>query len=260
MEATERRIRLVTITGADDDTNPTGLAVLSREFPFVEWAILIGSHPGTPRFPGGPWLRRFAAVAEEAKLQVSMHLCGRPLRKALTGAAMFTSREFSGTIPDLFQVAQRVQLNTHGEPARWNAAAMLSMFRNEWHGKKVIIQIDGFDGPKILQSLWENDEGGTMEFLPFFDASHGAGLCPGEWPQAEVLDTPNPESHVDQYSLHGYAGGLGPDNLAAEIPRILAAAKNAPVWIDMETKVRTDGRLDLAKVKQCLEIAVPWVG
>jgi phosphoribosylanthranilate isomerase len=60
---------------------------------------------------------------------------------------------------------------------------------------------------------------------------------------------------------HGYAGGLGPDNLAHEIPRIAKAAGDARVWLDMESGVRSnnDKQFDLDKVLQCLEIAKPFV-
>ena len=35
----------VTITGADDFTEPKDLVELSEEFPFVEWAILLSQLP-----------------------------------------------------------------------------------------------------------------------------------------------------------------------------------------------------------------------
>ena len=61
--------------------------------------------------------------------------------------------------------------------------------------------------------------------------------------------------------LHGYAGGLGPDNIESELQRIAAAAGDAPFWIDMETRVRSDNdeQFDLNKVRRCLEITAPLV-
>ena len=46
------KLHTVTITGTDDSTNMADLVALSREFPFVEWAILVSeSHEGGFRFP-----------------------------------------------------------------------------------------------------------------------------------------------------------------------------------------------------------------
>ena len=41
--------------------------------------------------------------------------------------------------------------------------------------------------------------------------------------------------------LGAYAGGLGPDNLEEELKRIEEVAGDRTIWIDMETKVRSDG-------------------
>jgi hypothetical protein len=57
----------------------------------------------------------------------------------------------------------------------------------------------------------------------------------------------------------GYAGGLGPDNLAEELRRIEEVAGDAEVWIDMETNVRTAERFDLDKVRRCYDLARPWL-
>ena len=60
----------------------------------------------------------------------------------------------------------------------------------------------------------------------------------------------------------GYGGGLGPDNLAAQLPQIQRAAGGADFWVDMETKVRGDrnGRdvFDLDTARRCLEIAAEF--
>lgn len=59
------------------------------------------------------------------------------------------------------------------------------------------------------------------------DASGGRGKSPEEWVR------PRTSKPV------GFAGGLGPDNLATELPRIAAVA-SGDWWIDMESKLRDD--------------------
>jgi hypothetical protein len=79
-----------------------------------------------------------------------------------------------------------------------------------------------------------------------FDASGGRGLLPEVWP------APLPGVSC------GYAGGLGPDNLSEQLPRILAAAGEASIWVDMEGQLRKvdAGQVDwfdLVRCRACLE-------
>lgn len=79
---------------------------------------------------------------------------------------------------------------------------------------------------------------GPGEHQLLVDASGGRGVSPAEWTR------PNTTRAV------GFAGGLGPDNLAGELPRIAAVARG-PWWVDMETKLRTDDWFDIALAERC---------
>jgi len=82
-----------------------------------------------------------------------------------------------------------------------------------------------------------------------FDASGGHGVSPEYWP-----------AHLPDKSC-GYAGGLGPDNLARELPRIQEAAGQGPYWIDMEGKLRNEAdRFDLARARLCLAACRQFMG
>lgn len=50
----------------------------------------------------------------------------------------------------------------------------------------------------------------------------------------------------------GYAGGLGPENINEQLYRISSVAKG-PIWIDMETRVRSQYDLDFDKVTDVLQ-------
>lgn len=233
----------VTITGADDCTDPERLLELWEEFPFVEWAILVGSSSG-PRFPSVEWIKRLVEVRERTGnlMRLSLHVCGRFLREIAAGKSSLD--EYIG--PQL-AAFQRVQLNWHGEPQpRSVGENVLSAFcRLDGFGwePQLIFQFDG-----VNDGLWE-PAGRRFAVAGLFDRSHGAGVVPGEWPKASTD------------IACGWAGGLGPDNLATEIPRIAEKSWAAmQFWIDMETKVRSDNgdELDLERVKRCLEIAEPF--
>ena len=243
----------VTITGADDGTDPKDLIALSAEFPWVEWGILASkSHEGAPRYPTRRWVERLVAAApgpllnsEPRGIKLSAHVCGRWVRDLLAGDAA-VGREWHAL--DAFQ---RLQLNFHGEPHQ--TSDLKALLHWSACARQVIVQMDGNE--RLLG--WLRDGGVTA--VPLFDASGGAGLVPDAWPR--------PIAGID---YHGYAGGLGPATLARELPRIAEAATLAPgmmagpsarIWIDMETRVRSDNdrHFDLDKVRRCLEITRPMI-
>lgn len=75
----------------------------------------------------------------------------------------------------------------------------------------------------------------TIDWL--HDLSGGRGIATTIWP-------PYPGRRV------GYAGGIGPDNVAAVLSAIGA---DGPYWIDMETRVRRDERFDLELCERVCE-------
>lgn len=255
----------VTITGADNSISSTQLAGLSREFPFVEWGILVSkSSTGKwPRYPTEPWIGYLLAIADKYPMNLSLHLCGRWVRDLLLG---------TNSIPDFLLAPaitgrasfDRVQLNFHAERSECRPQAFAERLKSI--GKPFIFQLDGANGNKHLDSAneWE-----VPHCHGLFDVSGGAGILPSEWPKPIYLDAGLDDEGgcIEQHAYHGYAGGLGPENLAEQIPLILAAAagtehtQEGHIWIDMETRVRSDNdqHFDLAKVRRCLEIAAPFV-
>ncbi len=238
------KLERVTMTGADDSVKPEELVKLSQEFPFVEWGILLSrKQEGNARFPSGDWIYKLSELMGDHGLDEPVHtaghLCGFYLRQLLAEGDLGCPHFSHG-------IFERVQLNFHGEAQFVRSPEFLHGLRMIRRSRRdILFQIDGLNDVLYRQAKAD----GNLRVYPFFDKSHGAGVVPGTWPSP--ID--------DKYC--GYAGGLGPDNLAVEIERIHAAAGERTIWIDMETKVRSeDGkRFDLDKVRACLEIAKPWV-
>jgi hypothetical protein len=235
----------VTITGADDSVKAAELWDLSKEFPFVEWGILVSKNSmGSPRFPTFDWLLDFRSMTRTAgHMDASMHICGRWVREILKG-------EPPQELWPILDCFQRVQLNFHAEDMKCIPAAFRHTLRryNREGPREFIFQIDGNRG---INYLIEATADGDLHCFPLFDQSGGRGALPGQWPL-----------EISIYAYHGYAGGLGPDNLAEQIQAIgKVVTGNFPIWIDMETNVRSDSdRLfDLSKVRRCLEIAKPFI-
>lgn len=225
----------VTITGADDSIEPENLIHLTEKYPFVEWGILFsGSRQGGPRYPSDDWVTKLVTLSHSLP-NLCAHLCGKWVRDlVLEGNATWWTKYDPG--PSVFN---RIQLNFHGQ---FHKAC-------DRFPKK----IKGFDHDFILQHDGVNDEtilklGADLRVFPLFDLSGGAGVVPDAWPKPI-------------WKYQGYAGGLGPATLEPELVRIAAAAGDSRIWIDMETRVRSDDdRLfDLGKVESCLRRAAPFV-
>ena len=252
--ATTARLERVTITGADDLVDPHDLVALAATFPFVEFGILFSatrSQENAPRYPCRRWLTRLwrEADASGQRLNLSAHLVGRYMRDAIN-----TVPTWWDTFPELVLMFDRVQLNCSREPFTAMGIEFLALeTRRRWERAQIpqpvpelIIQIqDAAAGSADVTKLIH------QRVRPFFDNSGGRGELPARWP-------------IGLAPVTGYAGGLRPDNLATEIPRILEAATAGVcerVWIDLETGVRTPtDAFDVELAAAALEAAAPFVG
>lgn len=255
-------INRVTITGADDSIKPQELLALSQEFPFVEWGILASHNNtiercGSNRYPSPRWISDLLASEETTgAMDLALHINGMWVRRILLGENIVPS--------NLMHCFGRMQLNFHAEKNACNPAPFADCLRSI--GKEFIFQLDGANGNAHLDAAHEHE---VPDCYGLFDVSGGAGILPAEWPMPIFRDaTPGPYGEgVEYWAYHGYAGGLGPDNLAEQIPLILKASARTEhtgegnIWIDMETRVRSDNdrQFDLRKVRACLEIAAPYV-
>ncbi len=230
-------ITKVTITGADDSINPEELVQLTKEFPFVEWGILVSrKNFGRLRFPSKEWISKLL----ENDLQLSAHLCGAYVREFLQG-----NFSFKEEIQSLFEAVKRIQINTHGEPHEWSSVPTYE-FISQHPNKQFIFQYDNVN-TDLFEILAKK---GLINISALYDLSHGAGLLPEQWPK--------PLS----FAKCGYAGGLSPENIESQIAKIESIVGDTEIWIDMESHVRSDmDRLfDLVKVRKCLEISSCAVG
>lgn len=251
-------LKRVTLTGADDSVEPDQLAVLSADFPFVEWGILahqatnrLPPHEWAPRWPSRDWIINLQSIVKnDSPLHLSLHLCGHWVRELLLGR--------DHVPPQLYDQFQRVQLNFHAENTPCDKAAFYNALAAIPGKRSWIFQIDESGGNEHMSSLWEEIdrvEGRHLDTVPLFDVSGGAGIVPDEWPKPYYMLTD------EDYVLHGYAGGLGPDNVLAELNRIKAVAGRCNIWIDMETKIRSksDSVFDLNKCRSVLEQVAPFI-
>jgi hypothetical protein len=227
----------VTITGADDRTDPAELARLSERYPFVEWGILISdAKGGEPRHPSLEWRQRLAEIAAVSArgLRLAAHLEGSLARKAmLEGSDEF----FTGTYHA--EIFGRVQLNGFSSVAKTARCPVVK--RHTTHAFIFQVQSEDAYAAAVRHGTARASNVGVL-----FDKSGGKGETPARWP----------EPKVDLYT--GFAGGIAPGKVDA-VCEAIRGYRFAPFWIDMEANVRTGDVLDLAKVERVLEEARRWV-
>lgn len=282
----------VTITGADDQTSPIELVELSEEFSFVEWGVLLSEKwTGEPRYPSLNWIAGLKTRCDRwPETKLSLHVCGRYSRDILAGSFSFA--------PSLLEGFDRVQINgpdveppDQGKPL-WKL--LMDNRKSPAPGRQWIFQVREGNRNRAFEAIHSNNDPDFcwVDAVPLFDASGGNGVLPIEWPRPFFFDD------QEDTGYHGYAGGLGPENLAEQLPRIKAAADDCWInmmrpaaggpdfhvlpgdpptddllaeiyrerrnpgnfWIDMESGVRTDNQFDLARVRRVLEIAAPFIG
>jgi hypothetical protein len=248
----------VTITGADDSISPQALLDLHKEFRFVEFGILLAkSRVGTPRYPSYRWLLDLYELSDRTVNipDLSCHICGQWSRDLLAGKWSLPWRY--DWVPALFS---RAQINFTASPDE--DFGYLETILNDWQSSGSGISEFIIQHNEANEGFFEvlREMASFGNFVPLFDRSGGKGELPGAWPNAEYVEDPD-GSGVDRPIYHGYAGGLGPENLEVELPKIAEAAGAARIWIDMESKVRSDDdkTFDLAKVRRCLEICAPFI-
>lgn len=214
----------ITVTGADERTYIPDLVRLTRLSPRVEIGLLWTETPeGRKRYPNREWLERATDILGE---RCAIHVCGRGARAAALQRPGWVCRagrvQINGAVetPELFELCRPggyswiITQRRAGYPDLRNA--------NPGHR----------DTPRFSAA--------THALL--MDASGGQGLSPAEWTRAHT------------WKPVGFAGGLGPDNLAVELPRIMAVARGA-WWIDMEGRLRDDDDwFSIKRAEQAIEI------
>lgn len=244
----------VSITGADDAVSIDDLVALSREFPFVEWAILhFPAKEGKPRNPTAEWRAQLAKSRLEHGLKTALHLCDDNLFWLLLSTTYDMHLPF---IEKDLRVHDRVQVNINARGKGFTSDEVVRVYTTlACHDARLILQqhdgtaaaIDTYLSGMSLSALARSAHAGDISVL--LDASRGKGIAPDTW-AAPLVRHGQP--------LHtGYAGGISPANIEAVLDATESAVRehvqpDARYWLDMETGVRTDNQFDLTKVEQVL--------
>lgn len=282
--------------GADDSVEPTLLAAISAQHPWVEWGVLFREEKaGTPRYASKQWLESLGAANPDRTMKLAAHLCSWRVDELLRGDTTFVA-----WLHDEIGF-KRVQVN-----ATSANGCDVGMFASDEGADTCVARLReaAASVPHIefimqrnsqTRPLWERMvEAPPANVAMLFDDSMGLGVSTTSWP------APPPSTSSLRF---GYAGGLSPSNLKEQMhliestapvrlrparrarpparatpPRarvrvsaVLIATACAPcmtpraqgraLWVDMESSLRTmladdSDVFDVNKAMKCVRIIV----
>ena len=230
-------LELLTFTGVDSRTDFGHLQALAQQYPQVEFGILVGTATGKDDngiFPPLATVQRLKEFGLLNGRHTALHLCGAYSRAVMLGQSVVNlyamCRGFS-----------RVQVNLHGDafkPDRIDVSVgSLTNFADKALCDSIILQ---------HRSNWESVPVRHKKVEYLFDLSEGGGIASfDQWPKPP-----------EWLARVGYAGGIGPSTIT-EAMQFINAHGWACTWLDMESRVRTQGWLDLTAVKTVCAAVFP---
>lgn len=222
-------LKQVTLTGIDNRTDVGALSQIQKEYPFVEFGMLISSSLSNQntnrRYPHLTLLKRLKGK----NLNLSCHICGTAARAIVTDNDWSEVQKLVGTDLEIFQ---RIQLNI-GPFRRFSRDIE---FFPPW---SYLLQLKRY--PACYEFYRDKPN-----VFGFQDNSGGTGIYSADWMNLD-----------DRY--FGYGGGLGPENCEEAIRKI-AQVHPGDFWIDMESSLRSSNDwFDLERCRAVLEICQSFI-
>ena len=234
------RLHAVGLCGLDDGVDVQALFNDAEPWPdFVEWGVLIrDDKAGAPRCP------RMATVetllrANDGRYKFAAHFCSRAAADLLAGDAALVVRLQAlgvGRVQINATKANNFDSSTLGAAHVKNLLAVMRAVPEV----EFIVQRNDETRP-LWQPLEAMHGGPPANVSMLFDASAGRGVAITSFPLPKHRST-----------RAGYAGGLGPRNVAAVLEEL---AREVPpdvpaTWVDMESGLRDgDDGFSIAKAR-----------
>ena len=242
-------LKVVTITGLDRKTSFDRILKLSKRYPFLEVAVLVGSQTNgncLSRFPSLLVVNHWREYARDNGIPTAVHLCGAYSKLVLQS---IDTTSFGASFADVLRLCKgfgRVQVNLPS--GYWNRPH--SSVHNPWNNLQDFA--DWVTCNKVIlqhREAWNTIPVRHLKVEYLFDRSGGRGVADfGSWLSVPDLSLYNPIPPGGRW--WGYSGGLGPDNIHTAMEFVHRQVDQSRVWLDMESGVRTGGWLDLDKVEQ----------
>lgn len=232
------RLKHITFTGIDANTDINALREIQREFPLAEFGVLTSYHwhENGNRYLNPAFMSNL--YAGNGELNLSLHICGSAAHYASVGLWQKIDEHLFGTLG----IFKRIQLNVANRKNNpeyiWAPPSV---------EQEVIVQQRDGDNLTLYNTtrkIWNTCDifsGKHSHVSVLLDASGGRGI------DTELKVLPS-------NGKVGYAGGFNPDNVADKLSFLLEHVNTGEFWIDMESGVRTDDWFDLDKVVKVLGV------
>lgn len=243
------KLRYITCSDPREDIPVESLLNFTAKYPIAE--IGVQAHRGPMSFEKGrnKWFGEIMKKAQNMPTppNIALHInytwCDYMCEGLVPNELDWWLR-----VPNTFSgqpVIKRIQLNI-GDLTNSFDANKLSVLINR-HPKQEFIFPWNERTARKIEKLKETG----AKFSLLFDGSYGAGIEPNTWYAPVYKNIPN-----------GYAGGLGPDNVAKNLDKINAILPQGyETWIDAEGKLRdrhTTGSFTLELAEKYLQNALAW--
>ena len=241
------KIKFITCSGTNEHTDIQGLVNLLSTYQQAEAGIQIWEDKCAAHMPRYHWIKELHAYLNDKKQIVNLaaHInrgwvegfCAGNLAPELE--EILNLQDYQGN-----KFIKRLQLNFKiGREKKPDINRLIDTIKR-FPKQRVILSYNSSNAELINQIYSQ----GIM-FDVLFDASFGAGIMPKEREKAAFSDR-----------LQGYAGGLGPDNIADELAKISAVTpKNAEIYIDAQGRLEDDNQhLSLEKCHAYISNALTW--
>jgi len=224
----------ITFTGIDASTDFQTLREIQKEYPLVEFGVLISYHWYEN---GNRYLDpKIIDMLRGQGLKLSLHVCGSAARDAALGKWETIDKLVWGNL-DLFK---RIQINIAERKDNPGFCWIPWVI-----GQELIVQQRSGEDMSIYEATikqWcERSYPHRDPISVLLDASGGRGV-----------DTPI--KVLRSNGKVGYAGGINADNVGDKLSYLLEHEDTGDFWIDMESGVRTDDWFDTEKVAKVLQI------
>lgn len=235
----------VFLTGVDEHTRLWELKRLTEKYPQVVWGVLFskgraGMIPenNDVRYPSMKFIENLTTFIDEHNMYdyFGLHICGKSVRDFIYA---------DKNVRDIASYFSVIQLNfRHEAYPLEDIKSSLMRFSNRLPKTQFVTQYNEHN-----LELWKKLHYPNIGHTALIDFSGGNGIVANA---KESIDN-FPGKDVTRF---GFAGGIGLDNVESILQDIKAIKTNRQrqIWIDMETKIRTYGQLDLDICEKILEV------
>ena len=241
------KLKFITCSGTNEHTDISALVNLLTEFPNAEAGIQVWGEKCSSHLPRYHWIKALHSYLNDRKQTVNLaaHInrdwvegfCSGSLAPELE--EILNLRDYQGQ-----KFIRRIQLNFKIGREKSPDINKLATIIKQFPEQRIILSHNPANAELIRQIYQQN-----IIFDTLFDASFGAGILPDRREVPVFIDR-----------LQGYAGGLGPDNIASELDKIAAVVPwNAEIYVDAQGRLENDDRhLSIEKCRRFITNALNW--